>query len=125
MKSFKGKTIFYFSIVQDQDINLLNLLDISKYYRLLGLTRVIWYCYFIRERVPDLCRVVDSSRSTVISSGRSELREAGDYMPLYYQCRRFRFKCSCSIAFLRNVEPQGSAEYNARTCFVPLKGYFF
>ena len=41
MKSFKGKTNFYFSILQDQDINLLNLLDISKYYRLLGLTRVI------------------------------------------------------------------------------------
>ena len=77
MKSFKGKTNFYFSIVQDQDINLLNLLDISKYYRLLGLTRVIWYCYFIRESVPELSWVVDSSRSTVISSGRSELREAG------------------------------------------------
>ena len=55
MKSYKGKTNFYFSIVQDQDINLLNLLDISKYYRLLGHTRVIWYCYFIRERVPELC----------------------------------------------------------------------
>ena len=77
MKSFKGKTNFYFSIVQDQDINLLNLLDISKYYRLLGLTRVTSYCYFIRERVPELSWVVDSSRSTVISSGRSELREAG------------------------------------------------
>ena len=79
MKIIKGKTNFYFSIVQDQDNNLLNLLDISKYYRLLGLTRVIWYCYFIRERVPELCWVVDSSRSTVILSGRSELREAGDY----------------------------------------------
>ena len=77
MKSFKGKTNFYFSIVEDQDINLLNLLDISKYYRLLGLTRAMWYCYFIRKIVPELSRVVDSSRSTVISSGRSELREAG------------------------------------------------
>ena len=37
-----------------ETVNLLNLLDISKYYRLLGLTRVIWYCYFIRERVPEL-----------------------------------------------------------------------
>ena len=53
------------------------------------------------------------------------LEKRGDYMLLYYQCRRFRFKCSCSIAFLRNVEPQGSAEYNATACFVPLKGYFF
>ena len=68
--------------------------------------------------------MVDSSHSTVISSGRSELREAGYYMLLYYQHRRFRFKCSCSIGFLRNVEPQGSAEYNAKACFVPLKGYF-
>ena len=34
MKIFKGKTNFYFSIVQDQDINVLNLLDISKYNRL-------------------------------------------------------------------------------------------
>ena len=47
MKSFKGKTNFYFSIVQDQDINLLNSLANSKYYRLLGLTRVTWYCYII------------------------------------------------------------------------------
>ena len=70
--------------------------------------------------------MVDSSRSTVISLGRSELREAGVIiMLLYYQRRRFRFKCSCSIAFLRNVEPQGSAEYNATARFVPLKGYFF
>ena len=74
MKSFKGKTNIYFSIVQDQDINLLNLLDISKYYRLLGLTRVIWYCYFIRKRVPELSGVV---AARLFSSGRSELREAG------------------------------------------------
>ena len=39
MKSFKGRTNFCFSVIEDQDINLLNLLDISKYYRLLGLTR--------------------------------------------------------------------------------------
>ena len=49
MKSFKGKTNFYISIVQDQDINLLNLLDISKY-RLLGITRVI--CEWIWEKGP-------------------------------------------------------------------------
>ena len=66
----------FYSILEDQDINLLNLSDISKYYRLLGLTRAMWYCYFIRKRVPELSRVVDSSRSTVILSGRSELREA-------------------------------------------------
>ena len=42
MKSFKGKTSFCFSTLEDQDINFLNLLDISKYYRLLGLTRPIW-----------------------------------------------------------------------------------
>ena len=72
MKSFKGKTNFSFSIVQDQDFSLLNLLDISKYYRLLGLTRV-WYCYSIRERVPELSWVVDSRRWTVISS----IREVG------------------------------------------------
>ena len=53
------------------------------------------------------------------------LEKRGDYALLYYQRRRFRFKCSCSIAFLRNVEPQGSAEYNSTACFVPLKGYFF
>ena len=47
------------------------------------------------------------------------LEKRGDYMLLYYQRRRFRIKCSCSIAFLRNVEPQGSAEYNASACFVP------
>ena len=47
------------------------------------------------------------------------LQKRGDYMLLYYQCRRSRIKCSCSIAFLRNVEPQGSAEYNATACFVP------
>ena len=45
------------------------------------------------------------------------LEERGDYMLLYYQRPRFRFKCRCSIAFLRNVEPQGSAEYNALACF--------
>ena len=51
------------------------------------------------------------------------IEKRGDYMLLYYQRRRFRIKCSCSIAFLGNVEPQGSAEYNATACFVPLKGY--
>ncbi len=66
----------FYSILEDQDINLLNLSDISKYYRLLGLIKAMWYCYFIRKRVPELSRVVDSSRSTVILSGRSELREA-------------------------------------------------
>ena len=50
MKGIKGKTNFYFSIVQDQDINLLNLLDISQYYRLLGHTRVI--CERIWEKGP-------------------------------------------------------------------------
>ena len=40
-------------------------------------------------------------------------------MLLYYQQRRFRFKCSYSIDFLRNVDPQESAEYNAMACFVP------
>ena len=63
--------------------------------------------------------MVNSSRSTVISSGRSELREAGRLYALVFQRRRFRFKCSCSIAFQRNVEPQGSAEYNAKACSVP------
>ena len=53
------------------------------------------------------------------------LEKRGDYMLLYYQRRRFRIKCSRSKAFLRNVEPQGSAEYNATACFVPLKGYYF
>ena len=48
------------------------------------------------------------------------LEKRGDYMLLYYQRLRSRIKCSCSIAFLRNVEPQGSAEYNAAACFVPL-----
>ena len=85
MKSFKGKTNFYFSIVQDQDINLLNLLDISKYYRLLGLTRVIWYCYFIRERVPELSWVVDSSRWLLFRQEEVNLEKRGDYMLLYYQ----------------------------------------
>ena len=54
----------------------MNLLDISKYYRLLGLIRVIWYCTFIRKTVPELSYVSDSSRYTVILSGRSELGEA-------------------------------------------------
>ena len=49
------------------------------------------------------------------------LEKRGDYMLLYYQRSRFRFKCSCSIPFLRNVEPQGSAEYNATACFVRKK----
>ena len=48
------------------------------------------------------------------------LEKRDDYMLLNYQRRRFRFKCSCSIAYLRKVEPQGSAEYNATACFVPL-----
>ena len=52
------------------------------------------------------------------------LEKQGDYMLLYYQRRRFRFKCSCSIAFLRNVEPQGSAEYNATGLFCALKRLF-
>ena len=47
------------------------------------------------------------------------LEKRGDYMLLYYQRRRFRIKYSCSIAFLRNVEPQGSTEYNTTACFVP------
>ena len=117
MKSFKGKTNFYFSIVQDQDIN--------KYYRLLELTRVIWYCYSIRERVPELSWVVDSSARLLFLQEEVNLEKRGDYILLYYQRHRFRIKCSCSIAFLRNVEPQGSAEYNTTACFVPLKGYFF
>ena len=39
MKSFESKTNFCFFIVEDQDIMLLNLLDISTHYRLLGHTR--------------------------------------------------------------------------------------
>ena len=46
-------------------------------------------------------------------------------MRLYYQRSRFRFKCSCSIPYLRNVETQGSALYNATACFVPLKAISF
>ena len=72
MKNFKGKVIFCFSIVEDQDINLLGLLDISKYYRLLGL--IMWYCYFLSK----ISGVVDSSRLTVISAGRSELISGSD-----------------------------------------------
>ena len=53
------------------------------------------------------------------------LEKRGDIMLLYYQRCRFRFKSSSSIAFLINVEPQESPEYNAAACFVPLKGYFF
>ena len=54
VKIFEGKTNFSFSLIEDQDIKLLNLLDISKYNRLLGLTRaIIWYCYIIRKRVPS------------------------------------------------------------------------
>ena len=37
MQNIKCKRIFCFSIVEDQDINLHKLLDISKYYRLIGL----------------------------------------------------------------------------------------
>ena len=43
---------------------------------------------------------------------------------LYYQHRRFRLKSSCSKAFLRNVEPQESAEYNATGLFCALKRFF-
>ena len=52
------------------------------------------------------------------------LEKRGDYMLLYYQRCRFRFKCSCSIAFLRNVEPQGSADYKATGWFCALKRLF-
>ena len=52
------------------------------------------------------------------------LEKRGD-MLLYYQRFRFKNKCNCSIAFMRNVEPQESAEYNATACFVFLKGYLF
>ena len=45
-------------------------------------------------------------------------------MLLYYQRCRFRFKSSCSIAFLRNVEPQESAEYKATGLFCALKRLF-
>ena len=56
--------------------------------------------------------MVDSSRSTVISrllfrQEEVNLEKQGYYMLLYYQRRRFRIKCSCSIAFLRNVESGG------------------
>ena len=71
-KSFKGKTIFCFSIMEDQDSDFL---DISKYYRHLGLTRAIWYCYFVIKRVPELSSVIDSSRLTVILLGRSKPEE--------------------------------------------------
>ena len=55
MKSFKVKTFFCFSIVDDQDIKLLNLLDISKYYRLVRLTKAIsCYYYIIRKKKTDL-----------------------------------------------------------------------
>ena len=54
--------------------------------------------------------MVDSSLSTVISSGGSELREAVVIYLEYYQRCRFRLKSSCSIAFQRNVESQESAE---------------
>ena len=41
MKSFNGKTNCCFSIIEEKDNNLLNLLDINKYYRLLGFIRAI------------------------------------------------------------------------------------
>ena len=53
------------------------------------------------------------------------LEKRGDkYMLLYYQRCRFRFKSSCSVAFLRNVEPQESAEYKASGLFCALKRLF-
>ena len=55
----------FFYIIEDQGITLPNLLDISKNYRLLEVTRGILYYYFIRKR--------DCSRLTVMSSGISEL----------------------------------------------------
>ena len=47
-----------------------------------------------------LSGVIDSSRMTVISSGRSELKEAVVIYALDYQCCRFRFKSSYSLASL-------------------------
>ena len=41
------------------------------------------------------------------------------YVLLYYQLCKFRFKSSCSIAFLRSVELQESVE--ATASFMPLK----
>ena len=46
-------------------------------------------------------------------------------MLLYYQHSRFRFKSSCSLAFLRIIEHQESAEYKATAYFMHLKGYYF
>ena len=52
--------------------------------------------------------MVDSTRLTVISSGRSELDEA---LVIYARQRgRFMFKSTCSLAFLRIVDTQESAE---------------
>ena len=39
----------------------------------------------IRERVPDLCLVVDSTRLTVISQEEVNLEKRGDFMLFYYQ----------------------------------------
>ena len=45
-----------------------------------------------------------------ISSGRSELEELVLINALLLSGGRLRFKSSCLLAFLRNVEPQESAE---------------
>ena len=47
----------FFYIIEDQGITLPNLLDISKNYRLLEVTRGILYYYFIRKRVAELSRL--------------------------------------------------------------------
>ena len=53
------------------------------------------------------------------------LEKPGDIaMLLYYQHSRFRFKSSCSKAFMRNLEPQESAEYNTTGLFCALKRLF-
>ena len=54
--------------------------------------------------------MVDNSRLTVISSGRSELEEVEVIYALYYQRFRFRYKRTCSIAFLRIAEPEERVE---------------
>ena len=56
-------------------------------------------------------KMVDSSRLTVILSGRSEsVVIYALAVVIYALVLRFRFKSCCSIAILRNVEPQESAE---------------
>ena len=54
--------------------------------------------------------MVDSSCLTVTSPGRSELEEVLVIYTLVLSGGRFRFKSSCSLAFLRIVEPQESVE---------------